>query len=334
MKHWVILDSSEAIQYIGYVVDGADRAEGDRKVELTGYLHPLYAESLSEFGRLRLMPGSGGWILERAIPGYEDCDAMGCYPIFVCRDWGQLSDDLAGVGNDLLSLAIVTDPFGNYTLADLQACFTTVVPFKEHHVIDLSQSGHAQVSKHHRYYAKKSLEKVSVETCVNPAQFLDDWVDLYGALIQRHCLKGIQAFSRKAFERQLRVPGLVILRAVYEGKTVGAHLWYLHGDVAYSHLAAFNSTGYELMASYALYWSAVDYLAGRARWLNIGAGAGTKNDASDGLAQFKRGWAKETMIVYFCGRVFDPSRYEAITAEKGITGTHYFPAYRQGEFRD
>src|SRR5450759_1275746 len=134
-------------------------------MELTGYLHPLYAESLSEFGRLRFMPGSGGWILERAIPGYEACDAMGCYPIFVCRDWGQLSDDLAGVGNDLVSLAIVTDPFGNYTLADLQACFTTVVPFKGHHVIDLSQSGHAQVSKHHRYYAKKSLERVSEETC-------------------------------------------------------------------------------------------------------------------------------------------------------------------------
>jgi hypothetical protein len=301
-------------------------------MELTGYLHPLYPESLGEFGRPRLMQASGGWILERSIPGYEDRDAMGCYPIFVCRDWGQLSDDLAGVGNDLVSLAIVTDPFGNYTLADLQACFTTVVPFKEHHVIDLSQSGHGQVSKHHRYYAKKSLERVSVETCANPAQFLDEWVDLYGELIQRHHLKGIQAFSIKAFERQLRVPGLVVLRAVYEGKTVGVHLWYLHGDVAYSHLAAFNSTGYELMASYALYWSALDYLSGRARWLDLGAGAGTKNDASDGLAQFKRGWAKDTRMVHFCGRILNHEKYKRITEGKEMSATDYFPAYRRGEF--
>jgi hypothetical protein len=301
-------------------------------MELTGYLHPMYAESFSEFGLPRLMPGSGGWILERSIPGYEERDAMGCYPIFVCRDWCRLYDDLAGVGNDLVSLAIVTDPFGSYTLADLQACFTTVVPFKDHHVIDLSQSSHAQISKHHRYYAKKSLEKVGVETCVIPEQFLDDWVDLYGELIQRHHLKGIQAFSRKAFERQLRVPGLVILRAAYEGKTVGAHLWYLHGDVAYSHLAAFNSTGYELMASYALYWSALDCLAGRARWLDLGAGAGTKNDASDGLAQFKRGWAKDTRRVHFCGRILNLERYETIAAENGMSATDYFPAYRAGEF--
>lgn len=313
-------------------MDGTSRAGGGRGMELTGYLHPLYAESLSEFGRPRLMPRSGGWILERTIPGYEDRDAMGCYPIFACRDWRQLSHDLSSLEGDVISLAIVADPFGDYVLADLEGCFTKIIPFKEHYVIDLSQPPHAQVSKHHRYYAKKSLEKVTVEACVNPSEFLDDWVDLYGELTHRHHLRGIQAFSKEAFERQLRVPGLVMLRAVYEGETVGAHLWYVHGDVAYSHLAAFNSAGYQLMVSYSLYWSALDYFDGRANWLDLGAGAGTKNDSSAGLTQFKRGWAKETRIVYLCGRILNPKKYETITAEKGISATDYFPAYRNGEF--
>jgi lipid II:glycine glycyltransferase (peptidoglycan interpeptide bridge formation enzyme) len=123
-----------------------------------------------------------------------------------------------------------------------------------------------------------------------------------------------------------------MLRAVHEGQTVGAHLWYLHGDVAYSHLAAFSPSGYQLMASYALYWSALFYFDGRARWLDLGAGAGIKNDAQAGLTQFKRGWTKETRIVYFCGRILNLERYETITAEKGMSATDYFPAYRAGEF--
>jgi Acetyltransferase (GNAT) domain len=301
-------------------------------MEPTGYLNPLYAQSLSGFGYPRLLPESRGWVLERAIPGYEARDAMGCYPLFACRDWSRLSLDLSALEGDLVSLVIVTDPFGDYTLADLDECFTRVIPFKEHYVVGLSQPSEAAVSKHHRYYAKKSLQKVTVEACADPLQFLDDWVDLYGELTQRHQLTGIHAFSREAFEKQLIVPGLTMLRAVYEGETVGAHLWYVQADVAYSHLAAYSPAGYQLMASYALYWSALDYFANRAKWLDLGAGTGTKNDTTDGLAEFKRGWTKDTRTVYICGRILNPEKYEMITAGEGISATEYFPAYRRGEF--
>jgi hypothetical protein len=42
-----------------------------------GYAHPDYAAALSEFGRLRPLIQSEGWILERKIPGTEARDAMG-----------------------------------------------------------------------------------------------------------------------------------------------------------------------------------------------------------------------------------------------------------------
>ncbi len=299
----------------------------------TGYMHSGYAESLAEFGTPRLLPRSGGRILERLIPGLTDRDAMGCYPLFTCRDWTGLQADLAEIGSDLVCLSLVTDPFGAYDEQSLNQCFyDVVIPFKQHFIADLRQPVSELVSKHHRYYAQKALGSVSVETCGEPLKFLDDWVELYAHLIARHQLKGVKAFSRNAFAQQLRIPGMVMLRATHQGIPVGAHLWYMQGEVAYSHLAAVNAVGYEVMASYALYWSALERFDGEVRWLNFGAGAGLGGEAIEGLTRFKRGWTSETRTSYFCGRIFDHKRYSEVVAMRGIGANNYFPAYRKGEF--
>ncbi|HSS29061.1 MAG TPA: hypothetical protein VLL50_14020, partial [Usitatibacter sp.] len=60
---------------------------------MLGYAHPGYAGSLAEFGTPRELPASGGWLLEREIPG-GGRDAMGCYPLLCCRDWRALREDL------------------------------------------------------------------------------------------------------------------------------------------------------------------------------------------------------------------------------------------------
>lgn len=301
--------------------------------KVTGYTHPGYAESLAEFGTPRRLPRSGGWILERRIPGFSSVDAMGCYPLFCCQDWSQLFPDLEDIGNELVSLALVTDPFGEYDESYLRKCFRDVViPFKGRFIVDLCCPINDIVSKHHRYYARKALENVSVERCHDPTLLLDEWVDLYATLIERHDLNGIKAFSRMAFAKQLSIPGIAMFRAISQGTTVGAHLWCVQGEVAYSHLAAFSPLGYDLMASYALYWSAIEYFADKVRWLDLGAGAGVESNGTDGLSQFKRGWSTGTRTAYFCGRVFDHARYSEIVKAKGVSVTDYFPAYRKGEF--
>src|SRR4051812_33133883 len=53
----------------------------------TGYQGPGYVASLREFGRPLSLSRTGGFLLERAIPGTADRDAMGPYPLFCCRDW-------------------------------------------------------------------------------------------------------------------------------------------------------------------------------------------------------------------------------------------------------
>jgi hypothetical protein len=300
---------------------------------MTGYMHPGYAESLAEFGTPRELPRCGGWVLERQIPGLPYRDAMGCYPLFACQDWSRLASDLDNIGDDLVSLALVTDPFGEYDETCLHRCFRDVViPFKDHFIVDLRRPMNDIVSRHHRYYARKALKSLYVEECQEPTQFTDEWVALYANLIDRHNLKGIKAFSKRAFAKQLSTPGTVMLRAVHQDVVAGAQIWFVQGEVGYSHLTALSEAGYELGASYALYWFAIECVSDKVRWLDLGAGAGAKSDGTDGLSRFKRGWSTGTRTAYFCGRIFDPERYTEIVKAKSIAATDYFPAYRKGEF--
>ncbi|HAM51938.1 MAG TPA: hypothetical protein DCP92_15090 [Nitrospiraceae bacterium] len=79
-------------------------------------------------------------------------------------------------------------------------------------------------------------------------------------------------------------------------------------------------------------WFTIEYFSAKVRWLDLGGGAGLKNNAKDGLSEFKRGWSTGTRTVYFCGRIFDRKKYAEIENARGITETDYFPSYREGEF--
>jgi hypothetical protein len=111
---------------------------------------------------------------------------MGCYPLFAYRDWPCLREDLDAVGGELVSVAVVADPFGDFNAELLKRAFRDVVlPFKEHFVADLRLAPGQFVSKHHRYYARKALAGLEVEVCDKPAPLLDEWTGLYANLIER-----------------------------------------------------------------------------------------------------------------------------------------------------
>jgi len=301
---------------------------------LTGYLHAGYAESLSQFGTPRQLPRSGGWILERNIPGFPERDAMGCYPLLACRDWAALEADLKDLHGELVSLAVVADPFGSHGEDRLRRCFPDVMfAYKDHFVVDLSVPIHDRVSPHHRRNVARAQKSVDVRRCEDPSRALATWTALYDVLIERHGIEGMRAFSRRSFAAQLSVPGMTAFEAVHRDRTVGMLLWYVQDSVAYYHLGAHNDVGYERRASFALFWFAVEYFARCGlRWLDLGAGSGTKQTA-DGLTRFKRGWSTGIRPAFFCGRILDPTAYRAIARAKGIpAGTDYFPAYRKGEF--
>jgi len=171
---------------------------------------------------------------------------------------------------------------------------------------------------------------VEVERLETPALCLDVWTALYDNLIQRHAIRGIARFGHDCFARQLTVPGLTAFRAVADGETVGMALWIREGADAFYHLAAYSEAGYRAKASFAIFHEALTHLrAEGVERVDLGAGAGRRADADDGLNRFKRGWANATRPAWLCGRILDADRYARLAAGRE---TAYFPAYREGEF--
>lgn len=293
----------------------------------SGYLHANYARSFAALGASQYLSNAQGWLLLRDVPGAPYQDAMGCYPLFSCHNWRALKADLDELSPNLVSVTLVTDPLGTFDLADLQPAFPHLLqPYKEHFIVDLKRPLNSNA--HHRRNVRQALAQVVVEPC-DPATAFEDWVSLYANLIQRHHITGLAAFSRASFAEQWQVPGLTILRATHQNETVGMTLWFSEGERVYYHLAAYSARGYELKASYALFQAALEHFAqAGARWIVLGAGAGTHNDGSDGLTRFKRGWANETRTVYLCGRILNQAAYAELVGAAVTTGQNFFPAYR------
>ncbi len=111
---------------------------------------------------------------------------------------------------------------------------------------------------------------------------------------------------------------------------MGAQLWFLQGEVAYSHLTVANAEGYRYACAYALYDAAIRHFRGAVRWLDLGGGAGSQQN-DDGLTLFKRGWSNATRTAFLCGRVLDWDRYTALSKAAGSPGHEYFPSYRWRE---
>lgn len=300
----------------------------------TGYIHAGYANSFQEFGVPIKLTQSQGWALKRQIAGTPYCDAMTCYPLLVCQNWDMLGADLDDLEGDLVSIAVVTDPFGDYDETLLKQAFLhKVIPFKTHFIIELAENPENYISRHHRRYARKALRSVTVEICEHPIDFLDDWITCYQTLIERHHIRGIARFSPSSFSKQLQVPGLTMVRASYQGQTVGIILWCSHQNIGYYHLGAYTALGYQLKASFALFWQSIIYFSDLGfTHLNLGAGAGISREATDGLSRFKRDWSNDTRLAYFCGRIFDCNRYETLATSKNAQDDTYFPIYRKGEF--
>lgn len=300
---------------------------------MSGYADRAYAEALADGGRVVELPRCGGFLVERPIAGTPDRDAAWCYPLFACRDWNALAEDVAALPAALVSASMVTDPFGSYDEALLRRAFPDVAfPFKEHFVADLSRPPETFVAEHHLRNARKALATLDVEVREDAAALADEWVLLYSNLVARHAITGVAAFPPRSLRAQLGVPGATLLVAKKDGVVVGIVVFYLAGDVAFYHLAAYSDAGYDLRASFALFRRALDHFATRSRWLALGGGAGLAGGVEDGLARFKRGWSTGTRTAWFCGRVLDRRRYDEIAAARGLSGTDFFPVYRKGEF--
>jgi len=297
--------------------------------QLTGYASAEYASSLAEFGQPVFLPLSGGWLLQRSFSGHKD--AMGLYPLFGCDNWHLLESDFEKLGDEYISVTLVSDPFSGTEREQLQSVFPDKCAFfKSHYVVDLTGDIWSGISKHHRRNIRAALKQQEISRAEEPHLYLDAWSALYENLVRRHVISGLQAFSRHSFYKQLRVPGMNLFVAADANGVLAMQMWLQQGDKVYYHLGAANNEGYDKKSAYSLMWQALNYFARIGVTLaDLGAGAGAKDNES-GLTRYKKGWGGETYPVYLCGRILNHELYNKLSAGRSNNGG-YFPQYRAGE---
>lgn len=298
-----------------------------------GYRDPAYVQSLAEYGVPRKVSNADGWVIERAVPGEGLRDAMGPYPLFSCRDWQGLSEDLRELRNaGLVSLVLVTDPLLTPEDQRVFRHFDVARPFKTHYLAALDCPLEEIVSRHHRYYVRRAARVLEVDIPEVPLDYLDEWVELHEHLQTRHRIVELRAFSRTAFAGLLAMDGVAMLRVLLHGRIVGGMIVVMQGDIAYPHVASYSSDGYRLGASYLLYWETLRYCRERARYVNWGGGVGQDVSESSGLVRNKLGWSNVKRQSFLLGAVLDRGNYAMLNEHRATHDSAYFPAYRTGEF--
>lgn len=295
---------------------------------MSGYQTKHYAESLSDYGTPIYLPGSKGWILKQQIANTDLFDARGIYPVFSCEHPEKLNLDFRELGNQIISLSFVTDPFSSFVLKDWKIAMPQVCyHYKNHIIIDLLDNYEQHISKHHLRNIRKAGQSVTVKHTEEPEFLLKRWNELYKNLIKRHQIQGIARFSAKGFKKQFSTPGIRATWAESNGSIVGIVLWYKMKNNIFYHLAAYDETGYKMNASYAIFNFALQkFREEEIEYVSLGAGAGLTNSGTDGLTRFKTGWSKNTRPVYFCGKIFNKTLYNELVGKKQSQG--FFPAYR------
>lgn len=299
---------------------------------MSGYLDPLYAKSFSEIGEPIFLPNSGGWLIKRLIPGTTFFDAMGPYPLFLCKNWDMVTDDLEQLKHDLISVTFVIPPLIKFPVDLYQSYFDRFFAYKDHYLLDLSLPVDQVISTGRRKDARRALRNLVVDvvsaTNIDPLE----WCGLYQNLVSRHNIKGIRAFSENGFRSQVSIPGMHFFRAFYEGRLVGGSLYLEDENIVYFHLSAFYEEGYNLDAAYAMKWTAIQYFTNKVRWMNLGGSTANANGVLGGLDQFKSGWSNETAKSYFCGKILNQTHYVEMTVKRSSPAVNWFPAYRAGEY--
>ncbi len=298
-------------------------------ITASGYLSRTYADAVRGTGQIIELPRSGGWLIRNDIPGTPYFDAAGPYPLFSCSDWNELPADLKNLSGTLVSIRIVTDPFGGFDEDILLDGFPHIMRrYKMHQVIDLEQEP-PRLPENHRRNLRFARDRVEIKKSIYPVELSEEWIRLYGILRHRHNISGAADFERWSLKRQLRVPGLHAWSAIYENEIAGIALWMTHNKYAYYHLAAYNTNGYSCKVSFALFDEAIGFFREQGfKAIDLGAAPGLAEDRNSGLLRFKKGWANRELPVYLCGRICDQIKYETLKAINHVSGNHFFPAYR------
>lgn len=302
---------------------------------LGAYASAAYARCLGHVGEPVELERSGLTLIARPIAGTPRRDLVGPYPLLPVEDPAALVADLDALarGDDPpVTFVAVTEPLLTRDTALLRTLFgERARPFKRHFLVDPRLDEEQRVSKHHAKELRRARRFARFER-VDAERGAEDWVRLYAGLVEKLGLGGASAFPAASLAAQLELDGALGVRAIEEDGRVTAFALVLRdGPFAWYHLAAQDEVGRKHQAGYGALAEALRLLADEGvELVDLGAAAGLEEDASDGLAMFKAGFAGTATgdaraEAWLIGRVLDADAYAELSAGHE---TAFFPAYR------
>ncbi|WP_319581974.1 GNAT family N-acetyltransferase [uncultured Pseudodesulfovibrio sp.] len=293
-----------------------------------GYYSNDYCGSLSEFGTQFIGHNSGAGFLRQEFSG--SVDYCGQYPFVCVKSWDEILFDLEDMKKEGgISAVFVTDPFFEKDVPISLGRLNIARKFKRHFIVNLDKDLDRKLSGKKRYTVRKASESQKVRIFKGKREYAPVFWELYSELIRRHNIQGIQRLSEKAIGAQLEVEGAVVVEASTQGRIVGAMIWYIVGDKAYSHLHAQSAEGYTLHTNFALYYKMLRYLQDAGiKYANLGGVPGHEDSKGNGLAHFKSIWSDEARYSWLCGEILDRVGYERLTIGLDVNSDNFFPAYR------
>lgn len=314
---------------------GSLRTTGAERFGKGAYASLEYALCLGHVGEPLRLERSGLAVIARKVEGTARHDLVGPYPLMPIEDPAALAADLDALAHSddpPVSFVAVAEPMLTRDIDGLRAGFRAIArPFKRHFVVDPRLPEDERLSKHHVAELRRARSFATFEV-VHPADGRADFVRLYDGLVRRLALSGAAAFPAASLAAQLELGGALGVRAVEaDGRTTAYALMLRDGPFAWYHLAAQDELGRKHLAGYGALAEALRLLAEEdVRLVDLGAGAGLDEDATDGLAKWKSGFTSpksegDHPIAWLVGRVIDPLAYAALSSGRE---TQFFPRYR------
>lgn len=202
-------------------------------------------------------------------------------------------DELRAAG--IVSVSLITDPMWCPELPVLQAAFNTCRSFKENYFVD-REAEKVQIRKRHRNMINRA-RKIGEIREIPLAEHLPRYLELYRRNVADREIA--QPFDDSYFERLAGVDGVRTIAVVVEDEIVTMTLWLRHEDILYFYDGASSATGFAIAASYAAFAYAVE-TAVECRYVFFGGSSDFRDELTDGLAVFKRGFSNSSAPSYLC----------------------------------
>jgi len=160
---------------------------------------------------------------------------------------------------------------------------------------------------------------------------LGDFKEVYYDTMNRNKAADFYYFSDDYFNACLRFfrDNIVLVEAVYQGKTIASGLYFVYNDLIHAHLSGTLANYLSLSPAYVLRYAIT--LWGKERdYTLIHHGGGTTKRRNDSLYRFKKRFGKNTGFEFYVGkRIWNQRIYRHLCEQKKVReDMGFFPAYR------